>query len=125
MDLMGYCLRCGRHFCGPDEGCPTCDRNNPDVTSARNRHPSDAEVAEFMAEDGPDDGPPKGWDCVEGGPERPDVSALLAGDRYDCTADELAELVRLARLGAEVERQAQLHDGRADLAAALYAEQEG
>lgn len=47
MDLMGQCLRCGKAFCGPDEGCPTCDKGNPDVTSDRNHHPSEAEVAAF------------------------------------------------------------------------------
>lgn len=50
-----------------------------------------------------------------------DVSALLAGDRWDVTSRELMELVRLARLGAEVERQAERHDAMADMEAELSA----
>jgi hypothetical protein len=35
-DLEAFCLRCDRHFTGPDEGCPLCDKDNPEITTAGN-----------------------------------------------------------------------------------------
>ncbi len=46
-----------------------------------------------------------GPECCVCGRGRPDISSLLDGSRGDVTADELAELVRLAKIGAGAESQ--------------------
>lgn len=49
MELKAWCMRCDKEFCGPDEGCPTCDKDRPDVTSARNWHPDAKRVVMVSA----------------------------------------------------------------------------